>query len=393
MGSLTPTRRRIHRFGALTAVVGVLALGVSACIPPAESGAPFLLRGLYAGGLDHAWDLAFLPNGVGIYTENDSGQISARLSATDTHHVLGGVPVSENFNPSGEGGLMGIAVDPNWSVNQFVYVCYSTNTDNRVARLTLNPASNPSVANWTPIVTGIPHNSFHDGCRVRFRPGSTDELFVSTGDAGQPTVPQDDASLGGKVLRIQTPNGTAYPGNPGGHLWYTKGHRNPQGIAFRPGTNQVFDDEHGPDVNDEVNLLQPGGNAGWNPNVNNQYNQSVPMTDASLDTVANPIINATWSSGGVTVAPSGSTFLSGSQWKNWDGALVVACLDGSPDVGQRLLVMHLNAAGDGLLPGSPVTAMAFGVRLRSVVEGPDGNLYVVTDGTGGAGEIWQVNPI
>ena len=98
-----------------------------------------------------------------------------------------------------------------------------------------------------------------------------------------------------------------------------------------------------------------------------------------------------WQSGGVTVAPSGGTFLSGAQWKAWDGALVVACLDGSPSVGQRLLVMRLNAAGTALVE-PPVSALARGVRLRSVVQGPDGALYVVTDGSNGTGAIWRVVP-
>ena len=83
--------------------------------------------------------------------------------------------------------------------------------------------------------------------------------------------------------------------------------------------------------------------------------------------------------------------MSGAQWKSWDGALVVACLDGSPDVGQRLLVMHLNSAGTALTT-SAVTALGRGVRLRSAVQGPDGNLYVVTDGAAGTGAIWLVRP-
>ena len=93
----------------------------------------------------------------------------------------------------------------------------------------------------------------------------------------------------------------------------------------------------------------------------------------------------------MTVAPSGGTFLSGAEWKSWDGALVVACLDGSPDVGQRLLVMHLDEAGTALT-APPVTALDRGVRLRSAVQGPDGNLYVVTDGTNGTGAIWLRRP-
>jgi len=397
MGSNRVTTRRhrrlLRRSVVALSLLAVLGLGLTACLPPAEPGAPILMKGTWVGGLSKPWDLTFLPTGIGLFTENDLGLISARMSDTETRRVLGDVHTFDaGFDSSGEGGLMGIAVDPNWSVNQRAYVCYSTSGANRVASFTVNPAASPSVANWHVIIDGIPHSTFHNGCRVRFAPG-TDQLFVSTGDAGSATAPQDDNSLGGKILRVKVASDgqsvTAYPGNPNGFLWYTKGHRNPQGIAFRPGTSQVFDDEHGPDVNDEVNLLAPGGNAGWNPNNgSNGYDQSKPMTDPAIATIF-----PTWQSGGVTVAPSGSTFLSGAQWRNWDGALVVACLDGSPDVGQRLLVMHLNAAGTALLPGSPVTALAQGIRLRAAVQGPNGDLYVVTDQDGGTGQIYLIAPL
>lgn len=393
MGS---NRVKTRRLGLAAALMAVLALSLTACFPPAEPGAPILMKGTWAGGLSTPWDLAFLPTGVGIYTENDLGLISARMSDTETHRVLGDVHTFDaGFDPTGEGGLMGIAIDPNWSVNQRAYVCYSTSTggipggENRVARFTLNPAASPAISGWTPIVTGIPHYSFHNGCRVRFQPG-TGALFVSTGDAGSATAPQDDNSLGGKILRIDT-NGAAWPGNLSGQRWYTKGHRNPQGIEFRPGTLDVFDNEHGPDTNDEVNKLVNGGNAGWNPNVGGFYNQTVPMTDTSLGTPASPIITATWSSGTPTVAPSGGTFLSGAKWRTWDGALVLPCLKAEATIGQRLLVMHLSPDGRSLT-NPPVSALALGVRLRAAVQGPDGNLYVVTDGANGAGAIWLVTP-
>jgi glucose/arabinose dehydrogenase len=377
--------RRRCRFVALAALLALSALGLAACLPPAEPGAPTLWSTTFVGGLSKPWDLAFLPDGTPVYTENDSGLISARLSDADPHHALGQVSTFDAFDPSGEGGLMGLAIDPAWSTNHRAYACYSTPVDNRVASFILTPAASPAIGSWQVILSGIPHNSFHDGCRLRFRPG-TDELFVSTGDAGLATGPQSDTVLAGKILRITTA-GTAYPTNASGQRWYTKGHRNPQGLAFRPGTDQVFDDEHGPDVNDEVNLLVDGGNAGWNPDDGlGGYDQSKPMTGPGAT------ILPTWQSGGVTVAPSGSTFLSGAQWKGWDGALVVACLDGSPAVGQRLLAMHLSADGKSLT-GPPVTAMALGVRLRAAVQGPDGNLYLLTDRDAGTGEIWKVVPL
>ncbi len=379
--------RYLRRPAVALGLLAVLSVGLTACFPPAEPGAPILARVVFAGGLNRPWDLAFLPDGTAVYTENNTGQISARLDG-DAHHVLGQVSSFDSFDPSGEGGLMGLAIDPNWTTNHRAYVCYSTPTDNRVASLSLDSAT--GVSNWHPIITGIPHFDFHDGCRLRFAPG-TDQLFVTTGDGATATAPQDDNSLGGKVLRVKVASDglsvTPNPGNASGKLWYTKGHRNPQGIAFRPGSNQPFSVEHGPDVNDEVNQLSNGGNAGWNPNVGGSYNQGVPMTGPGAT------ISATWQSGTVgTVAPSGATFLSGAKWRNWDGALAVACLDASPNMGQRLLVMHLNAAGTALT-GPPVAALALGVRLRAAVQGPDGNLYVVTDGDNGTGEIWRVVPL
>jgi glucose/arabinose dehydrogenase len=347
-----------------------------------------LATSTWVGGLSKPWDLAFLPGGAGVYTENDTGRIWGRFSDADRNHLLGQVQTfatSPAFDNSGEGGLMGIAIDPNWSSNHRAYVCYSTTADNRVARFTLDPAAPTPIANWTPIVTGIPHNTFHNGCRVRFQPG-TSALFVSTGDAGLRSGPQSDTVLAGKILRVDT-DGNAWPGNVSGQRWYTKGHRNPQGLAFRPGSNQPFSVEHGPDVNDEVNQLTNGGNAGWNPDNGSAYDQSRPMTDPAIATIF-----PTWASGGVTVAPSGATFLSGAKWRNWDGALVVACLDGSPDVGQRLLVMHVSSDGT-TLTAPAVTALALGVRLRSAVQGPDGDLYVTTDLDNGSGAIWRIIPV
>ena len=381
----------------LVAVVALVAGVASACasFPAAEPGAPGLLSfDTWVAGRSRIWDLAFAPGYLPpIYTENDSGVISTRWSNDDTAKPLGSVgQFDATFDRTGEGGLMGIAFSPgfNATTNRRVFVCYSTTTDNRVVRFDLDFSAprNAAISHWTPIVTGLPHASFHDGCRVRFQPG-TGALFVSTGDGGQATGPQSTTVLAGKVLRIDE-DGNPWPGNVSGARWYTRGHRNPQGIAFRPGSNDPYSVEHGPDVDDEVNKLVNGADAGWNPNDGaGNYDQSKPMTDPALD--PGNTMTPVWRSGGVTVAPSGGTFLAGAQWKSWNGALVVACLDGSPNVGQRLLAMHLDGAGTALT-ASPVTALARGVRLRSAVEGPDGNLYLVTDGVDGAGAIWKVVP-
>jgi aldose sugar dehydrogenase len=188
------------------------------------------------------------------------------------------------------------------------------------------------------------------------------------------------------VLRIDR-DGNGLPGNPGVDTpasgldprIYTYGHRNPQGLAFRS-NGQAYSVEHGPDRDDEVNLLVAGGNYGWDPVPD--YNQAVPMTDTTKYPDARP---AVWTSGVTTIAPSGATFLSGAQWEGWDGGLAIAVLKN-----MHLRVLLLNA--QGVLLGER-GGLANGVRLRSAVQGPDGNLYIATDAnalTGGA--IWKVTP-
>ena len=263
-------------------------------------------------------------------------------------------------------------------------------------------------------MTGIPHRvaGHHGGCRVGFAPGVDQYLYVTTGDNAIGTNPQDLDSRAGKVLRVDPVTGEGVPTNPfyeagapgsARSQIFTYGHRNPQGFAPRPGTNQIFTSEHGPDRDDEVNLLVAGGNMGWNPvpeedhdevnhddvnptHVDEEYNELVPMTDLDLFPDA---VEAIWSSGWPTVALSGATFVSGAAWGDWDGALVIANLKAS-----RLMVLTLDAEGD--VVSTSLTLTTFG-RLRSVRQGPDGALYVATSNSdrgnpGGRDRILRVAP-
>lgn len=342
----------------------------------------------FAAGLAKPWDLAFEPAGNQrlVVTENDTGLIRVRIGATWRDlGSIGALAPSPAFDLSGEGGLMGLAFDPNYPTDPYLYVCTSTMVDNRVVRLTVarDGSLDPlSVSSPLAIVTGIPHAGFHNGCRVRFQPGASPAaLFVTTGDAGVGPGPQNDANLAGKVLRVQT-DGSPYPG--AANLWFTKGHRNPQGIAFRPGDQTPYSAEHGPNINDEVHRLAAGANAGWDPTNGSDYDQSKPMTDfGKFPGALAPVFR---SGDARTIAPSGLTFLSGGQWGAWDGAIVLAVLKDSE---LRVLLMNPDgtASGQFQMPGS-----ARGVRLRSVVQGPDGSLYVATDQTGPSGAIWRMVP-
>ena len=164
---------------------------------------------------------------------------------------------------------------------------------------------------------------------------------------------------------------------------WTLGHRNVQGLAIRPGTGQVFAVEHGPDRDDEVNLLQPGGNYGWNPDGGGRYDESVPMTDPAITGA----IPAVWSSGETTLATSGATFLDGAQWGAYDGLLLVGLLKS-----QGVLALRLD--DDGALVEQfrlPELDGVFG-RLRSVVQGNDGALYVTTDNGSNEDKLLRVTP-
>jgi glucose/arabinose dehydrogenase/ribosomal protein L24E len=323
-------------------------------------------------GLTNPWDIAFTPDGTMLFTER-TGRISA---------LVGGAPrllqtVGDVF-VSGEAGLLGMAVDPAFASNRRIYTCHaSTAGDVRVVAWTVD-AGFTTAASPQVLVSGLPRNSSgrHSGCRPRFGPDGN--LWIGTGDAADGTNPQDDASLGGKVLRVDKLTGAGVAGNLTGRI-YTKGHRNVQGLAIRPGTSQVFSIEHGPDRDDEVTLLQAGGNSGWNPVPG--YNENVPMTDTTAFPGA---MLPTWRSGPSTIAPSGATFLSGGQWKAFEGALVMAVLKD-----MHLRALFLDPAGALVREQVILTGQG---RLRVATQGPDGNLYVATDIGGGGGRIFKLTP-
>ena len=351
------------------------------------NGAPQLNVSTFLSGLTNPWDLGFSPDGWVIYTQRPYGIFAVRSDGTGNRRLLR----PSDLLVASEAGAMGLALDPNFASNRRVYVCFASRAvghgdDVRLSRFVVN-------ANWTgltgrrDLMTGLPINPVgqlgrHSGCRPRFGPDGY--LWIGTGDSAVGTVPQDLHSLGAKVLRIDT-NGVAAPDNPFYALFadpriYSYGHRNVQGLAFSPAhpSWHGISIAHGPGIDDEANRLVPG-NFGRDPIPG--YDDSVPMTDLTKYPSA---ISAVWSSGDPTIAPSGATFLTGARWRSWRDALAVGVLKGS-----HLRVFLLRA--DGSVRAS-VTRLATGVRLRTPVQGPDGNLYVTTDNRPGGDVILRVKP-
>ena len=345
-------------------------------------------------GLSIPWDIAFTPDGTMLITER-SGKIYSRRP--DGHMQRVEADVSDIFTTR-EVGLMGIAVDPSFSASNALeggqatfgrfYTCMAVNTDTgrEVQVIKWDMKDDYSAADRVdePLVSGIPltDEGRHGGCRIRFGPDG--HLWITTGDGAIAGSPQDLTSLAGKVLRVDVQTGAGAAGNPftapSDSRIYTYGHRNPQGLAFRPGTTEAWTVEHGPDRDDEINLLTSGGNYGWNPTP--PYNEAVPMTDRQAFPEA---IEAKWQSWYPAIAPSGAVFLDGAGWGAWNGRLAVALLKE-----QYLKVFEFSS--DGTLLSEvlvPELDQNYG-RLRSPVLGPDGALYITTSNGPGKDHILQV---
>lgn len=364
--------------------IAVLALALVLLEPIGNrraEAAPALSVSTAVSGVGTPWGFTFTSDGTMVYTIKD-GALGIRTPAGTTRLMT--ADFGDLYN-NGETGLMGVIADPGFASNRLIYTCQGWqsggNRDIRVVRWQLDGGYTAATRVGAPVVAGILTTSGnHGGCRLRFDPAGL--LYISTGDGNVGPGPKDPNILVGKVLRVRT-DGTVAPGNAstGDPRVYTRGHRNPQGMALRPGTTQMWTAEHGPDVDDEINLLRPGGYYGWNPvGSGGSYNQSVPMTEAG----ATP---ARYASGNRTQALSGITFLSGAQWGPLEGALIAAALKDS-----ELLAFRFDAGGT-LQSGPEVLPEFNGTygRLRSVEQGPDGALYVSTS-NGSNDRILRVTP-
>ncbi|MFI8520765.1 PQQ-dependent sugar dehydrogenase [Streptomyces sp. NPDC085481] len=207
-----------------------------------------------SGGWTVPWGVHWMPDGrSALVTERDSFTVF-KLTPTGTKTRVGSVPNA--VTTDGEGGLLGVAVDPDWSGNHSVYFMHTASEGNRIVRMTYDGSS---LSGYTVLLQGIKKNRFHNGGRLAFGPDGY--LYASTGDGQTPALAQDRNSLNGKILRLTTA-GRPAPGNPFGNHVYSLGHRNPQGIAFDR-NGRLWEAEFGDSTRDELNLIEPGANYGW----------------------------------------------------------------------------------------------------------------------------------
>ncbi len=295
--------------------------------------------------LEVPWAIAFLPDGDALVTERNSARV-VRVNAQGRVSEVGTV---QGVAARGEGGLMGIAVSPDFERDRFVFVYFTAADDNRIVRYRYQDGlSDPKV-----ILSGIPSGGIHNGGRIEFGPDG--HLYAGTGEAGQTSLSQDRASLGGKILRM-TIDGEAPPGNPfGDSLVWSYGHRNVQGLAWDE-AGDMYASEFGQNTYDEINRIEKGRNYGW-PEV-----EGIGGDDRYTD----PLL--TWSTD--EASPSGMAYAGGSLW--------VAALRGN-----RLWQVPI---ADGEARGPRGLWEGEYGRLRSVTRAPDGaSLWVGTSNHDGRG--------
>jgi glucose/arabinose dehydrogenase len=413
---------------ALLAAAGLLATGSASALNVTAE--PFQKAEL-------PWDMAFLPDGTMFYTEKCKG-LSVRLPSGQVNALLGveGTSgysmVGSDLFCDGQAGVQGVAIDPQFAQNRYIYVYSSSKGDNRkwggysnvVMRMKVD-SSLSNVSDRVDIIDDLGYKpkksnhpfggpGAHNGGRIRFSPADG-FLYVAIGDNHNGAGPQSPNELRGKILRVDR-DGKAAPGNkaPAGFdpRVFTYGHRNPQGIAFRPGTGEPFTSENGPWHSDEVTKLENGGNAGWDPRPNvggrkdcpddycgyspNQMGAMDPKQRAAFmpmtDTKTYPnAMKPAWNNNGLSQGMCGSVFLTGKQWKQWEGRLAVGYagigIHGTP-TGNRIDILDISKDGKSA-KREELLWPTFAGRFRHLSVGPDGDLYV---GDEAAGMIYRVKP-
>lgn len=320
-----------------------------------------------ASGLEVPWGFAFLPNGNLLFTERpgrvrivENGKLRAEPVFT--------VP---DVEPSGESGLMDISLHPDFARNGFVYLSYAYNKDGRFVRITRHKFADRKFTEPKTIIENIPAAQFHAGTRARFGPDG--KLCITTGDSTDRNLAQKRDSLAGKTLRLND-DGTVPKDNPFVNTTGTRpetwtfGHRNAQGLAWQPGTNLMFQTEHGPSGfdgpggGDEVNIVERGKNYGW-PTIHHK------LAQAGLES---PLLEYT-----PACAPASAAFYNGSKFPAFKGNFFFGCLRGA-----RLIRVTLN--GRNVVAQEDLLSGTFG-RIREVAEGPDGYVYFSTSNRDGRG--------
>ena len=355
----------------------LIALGVACDQPPAGRGTGEVASSAQTntrfkiekvvGGLEVPWSIVWAPDGRMIFTERP-GRVRVVEKGTLKPQPLF---VVSDVEESGESGLMSVALHPQFSSNQFIYLSYAYSSGGVRVRVVRYRETPQGLVDRKVIIEDLPAAQYHAGCRIRFGPDG--KLYVTTGDATRRELAQQLDSLAGKTLRLND-DGTVPQDNPfvgrantRPEIWST-GHRNAQGLDFQPGSGLMFQTEHGPsrfdgpEGGDEVNIVEKGKNYGW-PTIHHKE------TRAGLES---PLLEYT-----PACAPASGAFYNGSALPGFKGNFFLGCLKG-----ERLIRVAL----DGRKVVSQEDVVKEYGRIRDVAEGPDGYVYFSTSNRDGRGK-------
>jgi glucose/arabinose dehydrogenase len=305
--------------------------------------------------LQTPWSIVLSKDGRVFFTERIGTIRMLNANGTLAHDPVGYIRVDQ----VGEGGLLGIDLHPNFTSNHKIYIYHTySNSSGIYNRVMLLVENENKIVDSQIILDGIPGGRFHDGGRLKFGPDN--KLYISTGDAGFAELSQNKSSLAGKILRIND-DGTIPIDNPfRGSAIYAYGFRNVQGLTWHPETRELYASDHGATGNDEINVVRAGSNYGWPyEECSNEGKYTAPVI------CFNP-----------SIAPSGIAIPNSSKL-GYSGDLLLATLKGS----QLRSIDLYTGEQNNILVG-------YG-RLRDVVEGYNGSLFVLTSNTDGRGLIQE----
>ncbi|HEV2905382.1 MAG TPA: PQQ-dependent sugar dehydrogenase [Pyrinomonadaceae bacterium] len=319
------------------------------------------------GNLEVPWSIVWAPDGRMIFTERP-GRVRAFQNGKLQPQPLFVVP---DVDTGGETGLMSVALHPQYQSNRFVYLSYGYTTNGEFVRVVRYRETPNGFTDRKVIIENIPSAQFHAGCRLRFGPDG--KLYITTGDATDRNLAQQLNSVAGKILRLND-DGTIPSDNPfvgrsdARHEIFAYGSRNAQGIDFQPGSNLLFQTEHGPSGfdgpggGDEVNIIERGKNYGW-PVIHHR------QTRAGMEA---PLLEYT-----PACAPASGMFYRGSQLPQFKGNFFLGCLRGTK-------IIRVVLDGRRVVSEENLLDAKYG-RIRDVAEGPDGFIYFSTSNRDGRG--------